>query len=70
MKKIKKISMSKVESAPVWFRPAMEKVIDMLEERATKDDLRKLTIRVDKTLATLSNHETRIIHLEGTLPSR
>ncbi|MCX6733227.1 MAG: hypothetical protein NTX63_00245 [Candidatus Peregrinibacteria bacterium] len=45
-------------------------IIDMLDERATKDDLRKLTIRVDRTLATLSNHEARIIHLEGTLPSQ
>ena len=43
-------------------------IIDMLEECAKKDDFRKLESRLNKTMTTLSNHETRIIHLEGNFP--
>ena len=43
-------------------------ISDMLEECAKKDDFRKLESRLNKTITTLSNHETRIIHLEGNFP--
>ncbi len=43
-------------------------IIDMLGECATKNDMKKMNLRLDKTIMTLSNHETRIITLEGSLP--
>lgn len=43
-------------------------IIDILDECATKDDFKKLETRTHKTMMTISDHETRIIHLEGHFP--